>query len=46
MNHKRRRPKHRRAGCLLCKPHKLQANGKAERRKDRERAFRAEQAAY
>lgn len=22
MNHKRRRPKHQRAGCLLCKPHK------------------------
>ena len=22
MNHKRRRPKHRRAGCLWCKPHK------------------------
>jgi len=25
MNHKRGRPKDRRAGCLLCKPHK--ANG-------------------
>jgi hypothetical protein len=33
MHHKRRRPKHRRAGCLLCKPHKLPANGKADRRK-------------
>ena len=22
MHHKRRRPKNRRAGCLLCKPHK------------------------
>jgi hypothetical protein len=22
MHHKRRRPKHRRAGCLFCKPHK------------------------
>ena len=22
MNHKRKRPKNRRAGCLLCKPHK------------------------
>jgi hypothetical protein len=22
MNHKRRRPKHQRAGCLWCKPHK------------------------
>jgi len=21
-NHKRKRPKHQRAGCLLCKPHK------------------------
>lgn len=29
MNHKRGRPKNRRAGCLLCKPHK--ANG-ADRR--------------
>lgn len=26
MNHKRRRPKDRRAGCLLCHPHK--ANGR------------------
>ena len=25
MHHKRRRPKNRRAGCLMCKPHK--ANG-------------------
>jgi hypothetical protein len=25
MNHKRKRPKNRRSGCLLCKPHK--ANG-------------------
>jgi hypothetical protein len=25
MNHKRKRPKNRRRGCLLCKPHK--ANG-------------------
>jgi len=24
MNHKRRRPKSSRAGCLLCKPHKSQ----------------------
>ena len=23
MHHKRRRPKNRRAGCLLCKPHKM-----------------------
>lgn len=33
MHHKRGRPKQRRAGCLLCKPHKLPANGKADRRK-------------
>lgn len=30
MNHKRRRPKNRRAGCLLCKPWK--ANGAHEDR--------------
>jgi hypothetical protein len=24
-NHKRRRPKHQRAGCLWCKPHKHEA---------------------
>lgn len=23
MNHKRRRPKNRRSGCLMCKPHKM-----------------------
>lgn len=23
MNHKRGRPKNRRAGCLMCKPHKM-----------------------
>lgn len=23
MNHKRRRPKNRRAGCLMCKPNKM-----------------------
>lgn len=22
MHHKRKRPKHRRSGCLICKPHK------------------------
>jgi hypothetical protein len=27
-NHKRRRPKNRRAGCLLCKPHKQNGWGK------------------
>lgn len=28
MNHKRRRPKNRRAGCLLCKPNKMNGWGK------------------
>jgi hypothetical protein len=23
MHHKRKRPKNRRAGCLMCKPHKM-----------------------
>lgn len=32
-HHKRERPKHRRNGCLLCKPQKLTANVKAQRRK-------------
>ena len=41
-NHKRRRPKHRRAGCLLCKPQKLPANKKADRRRA-ERAWRRDQ---
>lgn len=27
MNHKRRRPKNRRAGCLCCKPHKMNGAG-------------------
>ena len=36
MNHKRRRPKNRRAGCLLCKPHK--ANGVDDQRRQEERA--------
>lgn len=31
MNHKRGRPKDRRAGCLLCKPHKSNANKGSER---------------
>lgn len=30
-HHKRRRPKQRRAGCLLCKPQKLTANKKSAR---------------
>lgn len=40
MNHKRGRPKNRRSGCLLCKPHK--ANG-ADRRTVSEK--RSDQAA-
>jgi hypothetical protein len=34
-HHKRRRPKHRRAGCLLCKPSKLNAHKTADRMKAR-----------
>jgi hypothetical protein len=33
MNHKRRRPKSTRAGCLMCKPHKRQGSKIAEREK-------------
>jgi hypothetical protein len=36
MNHKRGRPKSRRAGCLLCKPHK--ANGCTSKGHRREEA--------
>ena len=35
MNHKRKRPKNRRGGCLLCKPWKI--NGFATKRHDGER---------
>jgi len=38
-NHKRRRAKQRRAGCLLCKPHKHPQNRSADRARDR-RAWR------
>jgi hypothetical protein len=38
-NHKRGRPKQRRAGCLLCKPHKLSSAKKAKRRRDRRDAM-------
>jgi hypothetical protein len=44
-HHKRKRPKHRRNGCLLCKPHKLTANVKAERRRGRREWTRHEEAA-
>jgi hypothetical protein len=27
-HHKRKRPKNRRAGCLMCKPHKMNGYGK------------------
>lgn len=33
MNHKRRRPKSRRAGCLYCKPHKHERRAKVPRGK-------------
>lgn len=45
-HHKRRRPKQRRAGCLLCKPHKLTANVKSERARQRAAALCAERAAW
>jgi len=32
-HHKRKRPKYRRSGCLLCKPHKLTAHQKSARRR-------------
>jgi hypothetical protein len=35
-HHKRRRPKARRAGCLLCKPSKLNAHKTADRVRARE----------
>lgn len=45
MNHKRRRPKQRRAGCLLCKPWKLTANVKADRARAEREALRHEERA-
>jgi hypothetical protein len=44
-NHKRKRPKHRRGGCLLCKPQKLTANAKAQRRKGHRMWVQAERIA-
>ena len=38
-HHKRKRPKHRRSGCLLCKPHKLTANAKGERQRLRQESL-------
>jgi hypothetical protein len=46
MNHKRKRSKARRAGCLLCKPFKLPAVAKANRARDREVAIDLERVAY
>lgn len=45
-HHKRKRPKHRRNGCLLCKPQKLTANAKAERRHRQRDWIRHEKAAW
>lgn len=39
-NHKRRRPKHRRSGCLMCKPNKFPPNKHGEKAKAR-RAWQA-----
>jgi len=44
-NHKRRRPKAGRAGCLLCKPHKLTATVKARRGRERHRELEHERRA-
>ena len=44
-HHKRKRPKHRRSGCLLCKPHKLTANVKAQRSRGRRSWIRLERIA-
>jgi hypothetical protein len=44
-HHKRRRPKHRRGGCLLCKPHKLTLIAKAARRHARQESLDHERAA-
>lgn len=46
MHHKRKRPKHRRSGCLLCKPSKLNAHKTSDRMKARrlwQRDWRDEQ---
>ena len=45
-HHKRKRPKHRRSGCLLCKPQKLTTNAKAERRRSQRAWARHERAAW
>lgn len=45
-NHKRRRGKVQRAGCLLCKPSKLPANKHSDRRRARRAALELERRAY
>jgi len=45
-NHKRRRGKAQRGGCLFCKMHKLPANKHADKHKARREAFRLESRAY
>jgi hypothetical protein len=37
MNHKRKKPKHQRAGCLMCKPQKDERVAKAERELPRDK---------
>src|SRR5215207_10492388 len=44
-HHKRKRPEHHRGGCLLCKPQKLTANAKRERRRSRQISLQHERAA-
>lgn len=44
-HHKRKRPKHRRGGCLLCKPQKLTANAKEERRRSEQMSLQHERTA-
>jgi hypothetical protein len=44
-HHKRKRPKHRRGGCLLCKPQKLTANAKGERRRAEQMSLQQERTA-
>lgn len=40
MNHKRKRPKNGRAGCLMCKPWKVNGVGKEEKFKASEQRVR------
>ena len=41
-NHKKRKPKTARAGCLLCHPNKLNENKTAERMREKRKAFKYE----